>query len=172
MAGELGHIKVMRNQLATRGGCGKNGCVEQLCGENGFIQMYDSGLFSSSAQKHFRKITANNLDLLTPLKMAELAKDGDVFAAGAWNLYGTFLGQAIADTVLNFGIDTIILGGGIAHSLNLFQPSIMKTLSEELVGTVADGVTVVRGTLDSNKAEILGAAALVAAKVKTKKVKD
>jgi glucokinase len=66
----------------------------------------------------------------TSKEIADLALHGDRQAIQAYHDMGTALGQGLAETFAHFAPETIIIGGKIGRSLDLYKESILKALAD------------------------------------------
>jgi len=65
---------------------------------------------------------------LTVKEIAGLAHDGDSQAAEAFSRMGAIIGEAISPLMEEYGIETLLLGGQISRSADLFQPALSEKL--------------------------------------------
>ena len=89
------------------------------------------------------------IEVDNPKTAADLARQNHQTARTVFKKFGHLLGEFLAPWVAGFQPDILILQGGIANAMDLFEPA----LSEELP------VDILQGKLDT-KAAVLGAAAL------------
>lgn len=97
-AGHIGHIVVPGWDVPCA--CGGVGCVEAVA----------SGISSA------RWAREQGWTGQTGAELAQAARAGDPIAVSALNRAGTALGQAISSAAALLDIDTVVIGGGFAHS--------------------------------------------------------
>ena len=85
--------------------------------------------------------------------IAVAARDGDATALAVFNAFGAELAAFVAPWFVRFGVDRFVVGGNIAHALDLFRLAFEQALQARGV----TGVTVQPSQLGEN-AQIIGAA--------------
>ncbi|MFE3446484.1 ROK family protein [Nocardia sp. NPDC059180] len=135
-AGHIGHIVVPGWDVPCA--CGGLGCVEAVA----------SGMSSARWAREQGWVGENGAEL------ARAAAAGDPIARAALERAGTALGQAITSAAALLDVDTVVIGGGFAHSGEpLWAPmraaiarhaglNFIRDLRVEL-STLADGATLV-----------------------------
>ncbi|ALU45973.1 ROK family protein [Pseudoalteromonas rubra] len=83
---------------------------------DGILEQYTSGQF-------FLERGTNGAE------QAMLAQQGDRYAQSLFDEFGSHLGFALAQTLLAFDPDKIVLGGSVSKSYDLFQRSMWKSLA-------------------------------------------
>ncbi|MBR4941965.1 MAG: ROK family protein [Clostridia bacterium] len=140
-AGEIGHVKVVRNGRLC--GCGGKGCLEAEA----------SG--SAIAAKYFdltgKKATAKEI--------AVFAKAGDRISTAIYREAGYLIGSAIATAANLLNPELAVLGGGVSMDMDLLTPGIDRALEEALFKAANPNFKIVKTGLGYNAA-LLGAAAL------------
>ena len=128
-AGELGHQVVeVRGPDCT---CGNYGCLEALAsGSN--IAYQAIRIVKQGATTLIRDLVNNDLNRITPQVVAEAARQGDAFAKEIWEREAFYLGTGIANLVLIFNPEMIILGGGVAEAFDLLIGGIRKILKRRI----------------------------------------
>jgi glucokinase len=128
-AGELGHQVVeVRGPDCT---CRNYGCLEALAsGSN--IAYQAIKIVRQGATTLIRDLVNNDLNKITPQVVAEAARQGDTFAKDIWEREAFYLGTGIANLVLIFNPEMIILGGGVAEAFDLLIGGIRKTLKRRI----------------------------------------
>lgn len=154
-AGELGHLKVEYKSPAHCP-CGQYGCLEAHGSGTALIRETRKRRLASPA-------FANALDE-TGLKpdgagCAALAKAGNTEALDIMNQIGTYLGRGISYCINILNIQAVVIGGGVAASLELLLPSIQASVQQNAFERMQD-VDIVKTPL-GYEAALLGAAALV-----------
>ncbi|MBQ6706033.1 MAG: ROK family protein [Clostridia bacterium] len=141
-AGEMGHLTVEENGRLC--GCGKRGCLEAMA----------SGAYLSAIYEE-----RNGIRLPTK-KLAELAREGDEEALALFRTAGTYIGKGISHAVNLLGLDTVVLGGGVAESFSLLEPGISDALAHCVFDQGNPEVHVIHSPL-GQYAALKGCAALV-----------
>ncbi len=114
---ELGHTYAGGNIKCF---CGSQGCLETLASGNALEQL-GSDLVGY-------QISGSSLD--------NLAREGDVEAQKIYTHLGEHLGISIANVINIIGIDTVILGGGISNSYDLFHSSLYKKCHQNVINVL------------------------------------
>ena len=100
-AGELGHQVIRAG--GARCACGRRGCLEAYAGTQAILR---------SARRHMRRLPSP----LTPKAVADAARAGDAGARRVWDEVGTALGEGLANAVLMFNPDALLVVGGVARA--------------------------------------------------------
>jgi glucokinase len=93
-------------------------------------------------------------------EIAALAFEGDECAKQTWEQFGEHLAYAIAWGINIIDPDIVILGGSIANAMELFAPSMEKSLRNNISPLPAEKTKVVKAVLGDH-AGLIGAACLV-----------
>lgn len=121
-----------------------NGTIEDTVSGSGISRIYKT---ISGQERSAREI-------------AELAINGDKNAKQTWEEFGEHLAYAIAWGINIIDPDAVILGGSIANAMELFSPSMEKTLRKNISPLPAEKTKVVKASLGDH-AGLIGAACLV-----------
>ena len=128
-AGELGHQVVEVSGPDCT--CRNYGCLEALAsGSN--IAFQAMRIVKQGATTLIRDLVDNDLNQITPQIVAEAARQGDIHAKEIWEREAFYLGTGIANLVLIFNPEMIILGGGVAEAFDLLIGGIRKTLKRRI----------------------------------------
>jgi glucokinase len=100
-AGEIGH-QIIRAGGAPCG-CGRRGCLEAYAGTRGI-------------QRIARRLMARPPSPLTPKALSDAARAGVPGAKKTWDEVGTWLGLGLANAVLMFNPDAVLVLGGVARA--------------------------------------------------------
>ena len=149
MAGELGHVVVVRN--GHRCGCGGRGCLEQYVGAVALRRQLDDLGYQALA----RSVDA-------PRVAADQARGGDRKLQGLFTQVGEHLGVAIAGILHALDIQRVILAGGLSGASDLFLEATQESMRAHAFKSMATGIDVIPGSLRED-AGIIGAASLVPA---------
>jgi len=123
LAGEVGHIKVMRNGPMC--GCGKTGHLEAVASGTGIANYLSEQLASGRDS-----ILENNP---SASDATEAAKKGDALSIEAFEWAGSFLGQGIASMLHLFNPSIIVLGGGVIKAGDLLLKPLRQSLESEVI---------------------------------------
>ena len=165
-AGELGHLKVEYENPAVCP-CGQSGCLEAQGSGTAINRMVrekvkeDAG-FAAAIEK-----ISINADAAS---CAELARQGNQTAVSIFEKAGEYLGRGISYCVNILNPQAVIIGGGVAASLDLILPGIKTAVSSCAFDAMQD-VEIVETPL-GYEAALLGAAALVLQNGKAEKYAD
>jgi glucokinase len=142
IAGEIGHLIV--NEGGFRCGCGHQGCLEaEAAGPAIARRAREAGLAAGDA-----------------VAVAELARIGDPDARRVMQETAIYLGRAIAWIYNILDPDLVVLGGGVARSLDLLLPTITDTVCGRAILLPERPPRIVLTAL-GYEAALIGAAALV-----------
>jgi glucokinase len=76
-----------------------------------------------------RRLMPRRPSPLTPKALAEAARAGVPGAGRVWREAGTWLGQGLANAVLMFNPDAVILLGGVARAGALLRDPVLKVFA-------------------------------------------
>ena len=93
-------------------------------------------------------------------EIADLAFKGEGHAIQTWEKFGAHLAHAIAWGINMIDPDIVILGGSIANAMNLFAPSMERSLRQNICPLPAEVTRIVKAKLGDH-AGLIGAACLV-----------
>lgn len=147
MAGELGHVTVMRDGRLC--GCGKYGCLETYCSATGIVTTY----------KELKK--TENADKIDSKYIFTKAMEGEAEAKEAFTFTGRILGEALANAVAFTSPNAIYLFGGLAKAGDLILHPTLESFNKNLLHIYKNKVTIHWSGLPGADAAILGAASLV-----------
>ncbi len=158
MAGEIGHTMIRPGASNRECACGRKGCLETYVSVSGIKRTFFKILADSIADSELRNVNFNNL---TGRMIYNAAKKGDVIAKTAFDHTGEMLGFKLADVVASFNPEAIFLFGGLSLAEEfIFEPT-KKALEEHLMDHYKGKVSLLPSKIDSQKAAVLGASALV-----------
>ena len=149
-AGEIGHVKVEENGRLC--GCGKNGCLEAMASGASLSAIYE--------EKTGVRLPAK--------KLAELAREGNDEALSLFRTAGMYIGKGISYAVNLLGLDTVVLGGGVAESFSLLEPGILYAIKQCVFDQGNPSLQVIHSPL-GQYAALQGCAALVLDEEKRRK---
>ena len=153
-AGELGHVRVIRNN-GRLCGCGRTGCLEAYCSAIGVARTAREWLEMSEEPSLLRGI-----DKISSKDVYDAAKEGDPLALRVFNFTGHMLGNAFADFIAFSAPEAIVLFGGLARSKEFLTEPILEAMNDNNLNNRKDKVKLVYSALKESDAAILGASAL------------
>ena len=153
-AGELGHVRVIRNN-GRLCGCGRTGCLEAYCSAIGVARTAREWLEMSEEPSLLRGI-----DNISSKDVYDAAKEGDPLALRVFNFTGHMLGNAFADFIAFSAPEAIVLFGGLARSKEFLTEPILEAMNGNVLDIWKDKVKLVYSALQESDAAILGASAL------------
>jgi glucokinase len=110
-AGEIGHTKVRWDERAAPCECGARGCLEAYAGGASVLRRIRNELASGAKTRAVE--IAGGVDRVTPGDVDEAAAGGDEWALGLWTELAPLLGIALANSVVLFNPEVLVLGGGM-----------------------------------------------------------
>ncbi|MEE9392579.1 MAG: ROK family protein [Planctomycetota bacterium] len=148
LAGEVGHVVYDPN--GPKCGCGAHGCIEQY----------------ASTQFLWREGRLRCTDLMagvskaeTGWRLAAAARDGLVTARQLFVDLGQHLGTAIAGVLNLLDVESVLIGGGLENSYDLFGLKFEQVLRARVFTGIGDDLIIARAELGDD-AGALGAAAM------------
>ena len=133
-AAEFGHTTVVPDGLPCP--CGNRGCLEQY-------------VSAAALSRHGGG--------LTPEVLAVRAAQGEPQASAAFEMLGYWLGTALAGLLNTLNLQGVVIGGGVAESFRLFEPSLRRTIEQRTFRQISQGV-VIRQAMLGDDAGLVGAA--------------
>jgi len=115
-AGELGHQIIRVGGAPCR--CGRRGCLEAYAGTYGL-------------QRIARRAMRNPPSPLTPKALADAARAGVPGARKVWDEAGTWLGVGLANAVMTFNPDAVLLLGGVARAGRLILDPVRRVFAAQ-----------------------------------------
>ena len=156
-AGEIGHMTIQPD--GERCLCGNRGCLETLASAGWLVRRAEERLrqgFSSTLRDHLEGTGS-----LEAESIQQAAQEGDLLAQELFSLVGTSLAIAIANVIQLLGIQSVVIGGGLANAWDFFITPLQEELNRRLTMVRPREVKVVRTKL-GYYAGALGAAYLAA----------
>lgn len=108
--GEIGHIKVVKNETETCG-CGKTGCLEQYASATGIVKEANKLLNSKERPSLLR-----NYSEITAKLIFDAAKEGDELANILVEDLGEKLGGTLASVSCVCDPEVFVIGGGVSKA--------------------------------------------------------
>ena len=151
--GEIGHIKMNPAETETCG-CGKRGCLEQYASATGIVRMAKKLLEQCSDES-----TLRGFETVTAKHIFDCAKEGDLLALEAVNLFGEMLGRALANVSCVCDPEVFVIGGGVSAAGQIILDVVQKNFKANAF-PAAEGTRFELATL-GNDAGICGCARLM-----------
>ena len=148
-AGEFGHMRIARGGENCR--CGARGCLEAYAGRYAVVRAARRLLRESPRKKSLLRSLADRPGF-DASRVAEAAGRGDPMALEIWRSVGRAMASGIANVVLAFNPDVVLVAGGVARAAPLFLPETRRLLRKESFTTPVRHVRVLAA-----KTEDLGA---------------
>lgn len=155
-AGELGHVKMKRNN-GRMCGCGHSGCLEAYCSATGVARSAREFLEMRSEPSLLRNI---DIEEITSKDVYDAAMAGDKLAKEIFSYTGEILGEAIADMVAFSSPQAIILFGGLAKSGDLLLKPLKEAFDKNVMPIFKGKAKILISELKESDAAVLGASAL------------
>ncbi len=155
-AGECGHTVIIPN--GRNCGCGSKGHLEAYCSAPGMkrtafeLLVKYNDLKSPIAEIPYNKLTSKDI--------YDAAMNGDKISQEVFEITGTYLGRAIADTVHHTSPEAVFLFGGPVAAGEILLAPTRKALEENLLPIFQNKVELKVSQLKAGDAAILGASAL------------
>ena len=154
-AGEFGHLKVDYENPA-KCPCGEEGCLEAHGSGTALGRMIDKKVREDAS---FREAFDRIKEKPTGASCARLAKEGNETALRIFEKAGEYLGKGISYYTNILDPEVMVVGGGVAASLDLLMPGIRKALERYTFAQMQD--IKVLPTALGYEAALIGAIAIV-----------
>ena len=158
LGGEVGHFVVNPDETDVCN-CGNRGCLEQYASATGIVRIARKKIAEGkqpTSMTGYADLSCKNV--------CDEAKNGDPLALETLEVFGKYLGMAVAHTILTMDPDIIILGGGVTRAGQILIDVTDKYV-KEFTHLTNEHVPIVIATL-GNDAGIYGSAALAASLIK------
>jgi glucokinase len=148
VAGEVGHLTVEPDGRLCS--CGNHGCLEQYASATAVGQAWLEIVGTSVPPG------ASTAEAAKPA--ADAARGGDLRALTVFEEAGRYLGIAAAGITNLLNIEAVVLGGGLAGSMDLLHESMSREISRRAFAISADRLVIQAGELGDD-AGVLGVVA-------------
>lgn len=139
-AGEIGHTRIERGGARCR--CGGRGCLEAYVGSYGIVRSAKELLKKWPGKKSGLRSLAAGSGKLTPQLIAQAADKGDPVAREVWSRAGACLGLGLANLVLVFNPDVLLILGGVSRAGKWLIDPVLKEMAAQPFRTPFKRVTV------------------------------
>jgi glucokinase len=154
-AGEFGHVCIETN--GPECACGSRGCLETCVSATGILRLAEESGQTDGREQLLAKLE-KPLARTTVKDLFEAALDGDIFANTLFKKMGYYLGIGVASLVNAFGVETVVLGGGVSEAWDFFIEPAKKELAQRTYEETARSVKILKAALGSDAALIGGGA--------------
>lgn len=124
-AGEFGHSVIKFNGPTCP--CGNRGCLERYVGARYIVER---------ARRKIRKVKSSlhKYKRLTPRIIADEAKKGDKPAQEVFSETGFYVGIGVANIIVLFDPDVVVISGGVARAGKILFDPIRKVVNQRVLG--------------------------------------
>lgn len=156
-AGELGHVTVSYDRRRPCK-CGRHDCLQNYCSAGGIAETAISLLRKTKEESLLRAYKEEDL---TPKLIYECAAKGDALSLRVYEETGEILGRACANFAAFSSPEAFIFFGGVSKALRLMEPSLRRSLEENILFLYKGKIRILQSGLEETDAALLGASALV-----------
>ncbi len=121
--GEVGHICVNKEETESCG-CGRKGCLEQYASATGVVRVARKILADTTEE------TVLNPETVTAKDVFDAVKAGDKVAMQVAEVFGDYLGRALADISVLMDPSVIVIGGGVSRAGSVLIDYVQKPYME------------------------------------------
>lgn len=122
LAGEIGHIQAVEDGPACP--CGLHGCLEVVAAGPAVARMAREAIASG-------RTSSLSTGAAGPEAVYRAAAAGDPVALAIADQVGIYLARAIRGIVLSYGVDRVVIGGGLSRAGEPFLRPILDELERE-----------------------------------------
>lgn len=149
LSGELGHITVDENGPLCN--CGNKGCLEAIASGPGIIKRAKEGI-ENGIVTSLTQIIKGDLKKLTVEAISKAAEEGDKFSYYIINRTGEYIGIAVSAVLNLFGLELVVLGGGVAKCGDIMIDAIRRTVQLRALSAISKRARIARSELGDNNA--------------------
>ncbi|MFI7497698.1 ROK family protein [Streptomyces sp. NPDC049687] len=126
--GEIGHMTAEPGGAPC--GCGARGCLETVAGGRALAGAWCRTLASRGMGHQDRPAT--------PEDLVRAARSGDTAALEILGIAGTAVGAVLGCVLVQLGLSTVVVGGGVAPAFDVMRPAVEPALHDRqrLIGPV------------------------------------
>ena len=157
LAGELGHVTMVRGEEGRLCGCGRKGCLECYCSATGVARTARELLAKSDRPSLLREM---NPEDITSLDVSIAAGKGDALARETYDFTGKMLGEACADFAAFSSPEAFIFFGGMTRAGDLIMKPIKEAYDRHVLPIFRGKAQFLISGLDGASAAVLGASAV------------
>lgn len=130
LAGEFGHITILPDGPQCT--CGRKGCMESLCSGWAIARDGKEALEKSEVGKPLVRLSGGHPDKVDAKLVVEAWRQGDPNALAILDNAFSYLAIGIANMIILFDPDTVVLGGGIAKAEDAVTTFLLPKLPQNL----------------------------------------
>jgi glucokinase len=157
-AGEFGHqIVVARGGLLCS--CGGHGCLETVASGPAIAHRARALAEARPESRLALLLSEGGAEAITARTAAAAARDGDAAARELWGETGRSLGIGVANVVVLFDPDSVVLGGGVMGAGRLLLEPVRRVLRDRAMPRLRRKVRVLPAAFGEDAA-LMGALAL------------
>ena len=157
MAGELGHVTMVRGEEGRPCGCGRTGCLEAYCSATGVARTAREILAKTDEPSLLREL---NPETITSLDVSIAAGKGDKIANEIFEFTGKMLGEACSDFAAFSSPEAFIFFGGLVKAGDLIMNPIKEAYINHVLNIFKGKAQFLVSGLDGASAAVLGASAI------------
>ena len=157
MAGELGHVTMVRGEEGRPCGCGRTGCLEAYCSATGVARTAREILAKTDEPSLLREL---NPETITSLDVSIAAGKGDKIANEIFEFTGKMLGGACSDFAAFSSPEAFIFFGGLVKAGDLIMNPIKEAYNNHVLNIFKGKAQFLVSGLDGASAAVLGASAI------------
>lgn len=159
---EFGHVVVdPRGRLC---GCGRRGCLETVASRLAISAEVAMAAYRGETSLIMEEAGTNLADIRSSL-LADAVAAGDKVVEKIIRNAAKRIGETVANVSNLLAPDIVVLGGGLVEALRgIFLEEVRETVQKNVMDSFAKSITVEVATLGDD-AGVMGAAALIAARV-------
>ncbi len=156
-AAEFGHMVVDGGGVPCP--CGSRGCLEQMASGTA-LERFGREYIAANPTSGLANLFAGDTANVSGRAISEAAQDGHKEAISLFNQLGWWLGIGIGNLINIFNPELVVVGGGVASSLDLAMETVRDQVRQVAVDPRAKEAPLILSTLE-NTAGLIGAAGLV-----------
>lgn len=157
LAGELGHVTMVRGAEGRSCGCGRTGCLECYCSATGVARTAREMLQKTDQPSILRDMKPEDI---TSLDVSIAAGKGDQLAKDIYEFTGRMLGEACADFATFCSPEAFIFFGGMVKAGDLIMEPIKRAYDAHVMRNFRGKAQFLVSGLDGASAAVLGASAI------------
>ncbi len=129
--GEIGHITV-EYENGRQCNCGRRGCLENYASATGIVRTAEEVLEKSTEPSMLKS------ENLSAKAVFDAAAEGDRAALKTVDIFGRYLGRALANIATIVDPEVIVLGGGVVRAGEIVRATVEKYYRESAFKTVRE----------------------------------
>lgn len=143
-AAEVGHMSL--DIRGSKCNCGGTGCLETFASATWLIRKAKKRV-EDGEKTIITDLVHENLDNLTAEHLYYAACKGDGLSLDLFKEMGRALGLCVANIINLLGIRSVIIGGGVSSSWDLFISSLFDQMKDQVLSVPAENIQVLRSVL-------------------------